>query len=119
MSAVDTGLQHCVALSAEGHEVHTWGKAATGQLGLHTQGQIFIDTPKQVKNLKGLVVAVSAGFNHSAALNSAGTVFVWGKGMGLDCTVNQHTKIPIYGNQLIPREIDMPKGRKVVDICSR
>jgi alpha-tubulin suppressor-like RCC1 family protein len=76
---VDVGLSHCIALSECGSKVYTWGKGLDGQLGLgHLSGN---STPQLVKNLKGCLVAVSAGFYHSAVISSEGTLFVWGRGM--------------------------------------
>jgi alpha-tubulin suppressor-like RCC1 family protein len=78
-SAVDSGLQHCIAVSEKGSEVYCWGKGNRGQLGnVSFEGSTV---PVLVRNIKGLVVSVSAGFNHSAALTNDGDVYVWGKGM--------------------------------------
>lgn len=79
VSSVDAGLQHCIAVSEKGTEVYCWGKGNRGQLGNASfEGSTV---PILVRNINGLVVSVSAGFNHSAALTSEGHVYVWGKGM--------------------------------------
>lgn len=77
--SVDVGLSHCVALSECGSRIYTWGKGLDGQLGL---GNVKANSsPQLVKNLRGCLLAVSAGFYHSAAVSLEGTVFVWGRGM--------------------------------------
>lgn len=77
--SVDVGLSHCIALSECGSMIYTWGKGLDGQLGL---GNIKANSsPQLVKNLRGCLRAVSAGFYHSAAVSVEGTVFVWGRGM--------------------------------------
>lgn len=74
---VDTGLQHCIALTAEG-EVFTWGKGENGQLGNERGG--FAHVPQKV-NIPTNCVKVSAGFAHSAAISADGRIYIWGKGL--------------------------------------
>lgn len=81
MKAVDTGLQHCIALSKYGSDVFTWGKATRGQLGVSNDDVEHFSAPQYVKGIVGFVTGVSAGFNHSAAVTAEGTVYLWGKGM--------------------------------------
>lgn len=78
--AVDTGFQNCIALTKYGH-VFAWGKGKRGQLGVDPILE-FSHMPVKVHELED-VVAVSAGFNHSAALTGGGAVFVWGKHMSV------------------------------------
>lgn len=80
--SMDLGLQHCVALSKNGR-VYTWGKCDRGQLGCGPSDQARCETPTRVDSLRD-VVMVSAGFNHTAALDAKGQVFVWGKGMSTE-----------------------------------
>lgn len=75
--AVDTGLQHCAAVTEKG-TVFTWGKGNRGQLGRENKEHTF--APIALEDIP-VVVSVSAGFTHTAALASDGSVFVWGKGM--------------------------------------
>lgn len=81
VKAVDTGLQHCIALSKYGSDVFTWGKATRGQLGVLDYEQEFFSAPQYVRGIVGFVTGVSAGFNHSAAVTAEGTVYLWGKEM--------------------------------------
>lgn len=81
VKAVDTGLQHCVAVSDCGRDVFAWGKAARGQLGIIGSDQVSFATPQIVRGISGIVIGVSAGLNHSAAVTADGDVYLWGKGM--------------------------------------
>lgn len=81
MRSVDTGLQHCIAISKHSNDVLSWGKAISGQCGVRNHEQEFFSTPQLVRGIEGLAKECSAGFNHSAVLTAEGQVFVWGKGM--------------------------------------
>ena len=81
VKAVDVGLQHCIAVSRCGYNVFTWGKALRGQLGISIMSEERFATPQLVGGMDGMVVGVSAGLNHSAAVTSSGAVYLWGKGM--------------------------------------
>ena len=73
--AVAGGGDHSLALKSDG-TVWSWGYGVSGQLGIGiaTSNQ---QTPVQVPALNG-VVAIAAGFEHSVALKSDGTVWAWG-----------------------------------------
>jgi len=96
--AISAGEQHSMALDSNGF-VYTWGDNAyrsgggKGKLGIGNEDVSHIDTP--VKVLKGEqqssyylenIVAISAGWDHSMALedfnsfdpNSQGRVYTWG-----------------------------------------
>jgi alpha-tubulin suppressor-like RCC1 family protein len=83
--AIAAGGQHSLALKSDG-TVWAWGYGFYGQLGDgNFYGDLFTDeiqgvaTPVQVISLSG-VVAIAAGFYHSLALKSDGTVWAWGDG---------------------------------------
>ncbi|MBB5031505.1 RCC1 domain-containing protein [Prosthecobacter vanneervenii] len=82
--AIAEGGSHTLALCADG-TLAAWGNNGSGQLGDSTFTQRT--TPVLVNKTNGLsalygkqVVAISAGFNHSLALCSDGTVAAWGDG---------------------------------------
>jgi alpha-tubulin suppressor-like RCC1 family protein len=76
LTAIDGGAAHTIALRADS-TVWAWGENAEGQLGLGDT--LNHQTPEQISpaTLSG-VVAISAGANHSMALRSDSTVWVWG-----------------------------------------
>lgn len=93
VKAVDVGLQHCIAVSRCGYNVFTWGKALRGQLGISIKTEERFAVPQLVGGLDGMVVGVSAGLNHSAAVTSFGAVYLWGKGMSeVENTENKRGK---------------------------
>lgn len=78
--AIAGGLYHSLAIRNDG-TVWAWGSNGIGQLGNGTTTSSSV--PVQVKGPGGVgfltnIVAVSAGFNHSLALRSDGTVWAWG-----------------------------------------
>ncbi len=77
MTAVAAGYGHTLALRNDG-TVWAWGYDNDKQLGNPlTPGAIWSTTPVQVTGLTG-VVAIGAGYYHSIALKSDGTVWAWG-----------------------------------------
>ena len=74
-TAVAAGYYHSLALKGNG-TVWAWGNNGNGQLGNGTTNQSPI--PVQVSPLTGTVTAVAAGYYHSLALKSDGTVWAWG-----------------------------------------
>lgn len=124
IAMVDAGLQHCLAVGHSGR-AYAWGKGTRGQLG---DGENDTSTtPVVVKGAAGLAsaVAVSAGFNHSAALTADGLVYVWGKGMSLTPAASVKSgassdRPQVYEDQPKPRVLPLlgPNALKVKEICS-
>ncbi len=73
--AVSAGGDHSMALKSDG-TVWTWGNNASGQSGNGSAG-LPILTPVQNTTLTN-VAQISGGFEHSVALKTNGTVWVWG-----------------------------------------
>lgn len=89
VKAIDTGLQHCIALCESG-EVYCWGKGRNGQLGTGDT-QVMNLYPRLVP-MKKRCVAIAAGLNHSVALDESGVLYLWGKRMSEELVEgNKHT----------------------------
>ena len=127
VTMIDTGLQHCLAVGHSG-KVYAWGKGTRGQLGDGNNDSSNI--PVTVKSAAYRAVAVSAGFNHSAALTAEGNVYVWGKGMSTTPTQpkkgggsdvgSARDKLQSFEDQPKPRLLPRlgPRGLLVKEICS-
>lgn len=127
---VDVGLQHCVALSDDGI-IYSWGKGSRGQLGdgkgdsssvpVIVSLDHFVSSKARkaaiVNNSISIATSICAGFNFTAALSSDGSVYVWGKGMSLDIK-SVVMGLNVYEDQLTPRKIELPEGRKVMEVCN-
>jgi hypothetical protein len=78
--ALSCGIDHTLAVSDRGL-LYSWGQGRDGRLG---HGDIInVETPLLCMMLLEQcvkVVAVSAGINHSMALDDNGSVFTWGAG---------------------------------------
>ena len=102
--AIEAGYFHTVALKSDG-TVWAWGNNYNGQLGDGTTTNRW--TPVQVKgpggasNLTG-VVAVDAGYSHTVALKSDGTVWTWGDNgygqLGDGTTTSRSTPVQVKGS---------------------
>jgi alpha-tubulin suppressor-like RCC1 family protein len=100
--AVSAGEGHSMALDVEGN-VYCWGDNDYGQLG--DGSEVDSLTPVRVLGEDGEgylenIVAISAGYWHSLAIDANGTIWTWGKGaagrLGLaDKTVDCNIPHPI------------------------
>ncbi len=75
--AVDVGQGHACALRAPG-KLWCWGRNSGDQLGLGDSAEVQYRAPVQVGDLDAWR-QVSAGQNHSCALDDAGGLFCWGE----------------------------------------
>ena len=75
VAAVAAGYAHSIAVMSDG-SVRAWGGNNVGQLGDGTTTNR--SSPVQVPGLTGVVVAVAAGYAHSIAVKSDGSVWAWG-----------------------------------------
>ena len=73
------GSGHTVVLTTEGC-VYTWGRGDDGRLGHGDTGWKYV--PKITQALQGqMVVQVTCGSYHTAAVTEEGTLYTWGGGM--------------------------------------
>jgi alpha-tubulin suppressor-like RCC1 family protein len=92
---VDTGADHVMAIKTDG-TLWTWGcNALWGQLGDNTR----IDRSSPVQTFSGGTnwTQVSGGFNHSTAIKTDGSLWVWGRNtygqLGTNNTVNRSSPV--------------------------
>ncbi len=90
ITAISAGEGHSMALDANGY-VYCWGDNQRGQLGDGTNDQSLVPVRVvgQDRNRNGIhdanegylenIVAISAGYWHSLAIDANGVVWVWGK----------------------------------------
>jgi len=76
IKVVCCGFQHTVALTIQG-TVYSWGSNDSCQLGLGPMAPNYVRKPKQIPHLKD-IVKVSAGNEHTCAINKNQEIFSWG-----------------------------------------
>ncbi len=76
VTAISAGYNFNLALKSDG-TVRSWGSNASFTLGTGTEWSGNSSVPVQVNGITG-AIAISAGYNHSLALKSDGTVRGWG-----------------------------------------
>jgi alpha-tubulin suppressor-like RCC1 family protein len=76
VTAIAAGAHHALALLGGG-SVMAWGEDADGELGNGVE-KSFEPSPVAVGGLSGVVAAISAGTQDSAALLGSGSVMTWG-----------------------------------------
>jgi alpha-tubulin suppressor-like RCC1 family protein len=108
ITQVSVGFEHVLALSNEG-QVFSWGRGDRGQTGLGDQGSY--QSPARVLGpesafLNMRFVKVQAGVSASAAIDSEGCVWVWGKLMGASPAGLDKEVLP--PDALFPRRLTMP-----------
>ncbi|MFA7150813.1 MAG: prepilin-type N-terminal cleavage/methylation domain-containing protein [Candidatus Paceibacterota bacterium] len=97
------GASYSLALKSDG-TVYSWGYNEYGALGDGTTTNKY--TPVQVKGVGGVdyltsIVHVAAGYHHTLALKSDGTVYSWGYNeygaLGDGTTTNKYTPVQVKG----------------------
>lgn len=93
------GEEHSLVVLKDG-SVWAWGSNANGQLGIPAAGTGNLATPTPIPGLSG-IQAVAAGYTHSLALGSDGTVWAWGQGiqgqLGNGSAADSSTPIQVPG----------------------
>ena len=98
MRGVSAGRIHTCALSDTG-SVTCWGDNSGGQLGI---GDYFVSrrkTPTQVLGMEDGISQLSAGSDHSCALDDTGAIRCWG--MNLDGEVTDPSVSPWFGPEVM------------------
>lgn len=73
------GSGHTVVLTTDG-EVYTWGRGDDGRLGHGDNGWKYV--PRIAQSLSGqIMVQITCGSYHTAAVSSNGDLYTWGGGM--------------------------------------
>ncbi|QGQ96697.1 hypothetical protein EHS13_18330 [Paenibacillus psychroresistens] len=110
-----TGAYHSLAIKTDG-TLWAWGRNHLGELGNGTSGDNKKDiyAPIQVVGVTD-IIKVAAGYEHSLALKSDGTVWAWGSningelGVGtqtiMDYQTNPDNPIKENHNQLFPQQV--------------
>jgi alpha-tubulin suppressor-like RCC1 family protein len=92
-AAVSAGLDHTLALKTDG-SLWAWGSNASGKVGIITDDATLYRSPNRVDTASDWV-AVAAGYGHSLALKSDGSLWAWGLNdcsqLGLGSTTNKNT----------------------------
>ena len=96
---ISAGDFHTAAIKADG-SLWTWGFSGNGQLGDGMGGNYdYKSTPIKIMDN---VVAVSAGYGHTAAIKSDGSLWTWGLNnhgqLGDGTTENKYTPVKIMDN---------------------
>ena len=81
--AIAAGDKHSLALKSDG-TVWAWGANSYGELGQNSNMTSYYMYPVQVKGVNGSgfltgITEIAAGYQHSLALKSNGTIVGWGK----------------------------------------
>ncbi|MBZ5734914.1 hypothetical protein K8Z61_10440 [Nocardioides sp. TRM66260-LWL] len=84
ITAIAAGDTHTLALASDG-TVHGWGNNSNGQLGVNTAAQTSTAVATTVTGTSlatKTITTIAAGFTHSLALATDGTLHAWGANGG-------------------------------------
>ncbi|HUK95678.1 MAG TPA: PASTA domain-containing protein [Gaiellaceae bacterium] len=122
--AVAAGGNHTCAITPA-HGVECWGANDHGQLGDGTTTERH--QPVAVSGLTSGVATIAAGFSHTCALRTTGTILCWGYNgqgqLGDGTTTDRLTPVPVLGFGaalpvvcVVPKVVGraLPKARKMI-----
>ncbi len=108
VTAVAAGGMHSLALTARG-SVLAWGANGHGELGDGNSTQSRV--PVKVKlGTSSKAIAIAAGFSHSLAVTSTGSVLAWGDNGSGQLGDGRSTESDL------PVSVKLPKGSKVTAV---
>ena len=98
-TAVSAGFQHSLAIDQDGAG-WAWGHAGFGRLGIGSTTRTTYITPQRIVMPPNTTfVSISAGMNHSLALDDRGNAWAWGNGtsgqLGNGSSTNADTPQPV------------------------
>lgn len=103
------GDRHSFAVTEDGR-VFGWGSNEFGQLGTGKKGDT-VHRPRIIEGLAGLmIIAISSGDRHSAAVTNTGAVYTWGCGTDGQCG---HA---VFKDVVRPKLVEQLVGRFVIDV---
>lgn len=111
MTEIAAGRAHCLAVASDG-TIWSWGNNGNFQLG---QGEQISQNPipKQVLNFSNVAV-VAGGNNHSVALKTDGSVWIWGSNhqgtLGDGTLNNRFAPVRVTGLQTVNIPSINPQG---------
>ena len=119
--AISAGSDHSLAIDEAG-QIYAWGSNHFGQIGIGNRGvnsteghPVNISREGDLSGSSGRIVAISAGYWHSLAIDDAGQIYAWGFGnnglLGTGENVNEYQPVKISGNG------DLPSRGKIVCIA--
>ena len=105
-TSVSAGRSYAVAVSSEGN-LYSWGDNSAGRLGRDTTGTSDPKPSKVQTTPAGInFTSVSAGWGHTAALDSQGNIYTWGDNTHGE--LGRSTVGSTQGNY--PGKVDTPTG---------
>ncbi|MGH7217887.1 MAG: IPT/TIG domain-containing protein [Candidatus Microsaccharimonas sp.] len=110
--SLGAGTNHSLAVTGDGH-AYSWGYNGSGQLGDGTTTRQSVPVAVNAEGVLAgkVIVTVSGGANHSAALASDGIVYTWGLGTMIGDDLNTISYVPAVADAT-----NALGGEKVVDI---